>query len=149
LCALVLFAALPARAAEVQRQARFTAEPAEVWAAIGDFCGIARWHPGVSLCVLEGDRRRLTLRDGSALVERQLERDDAAMRYSYTMEEGSLPVSDDYRATLLVTDRGDVTMVTWRAEFTPADGQSEAMATAVLARIFAAGLEGLGRLLRE
>jgi len=146
---LLLAGSLPAGADEALRQIRLGAEPAEVWAAISDFCGIATWHPGFTSCVTDGDRRILTLLDGSQWIERQLERDEGTMRYSYTLERGSLPVSADFRATLLVADRGDFTLVSWRAEFTPAPEMSAAVAAAVLDRIFVAGLDGLRRRLGE
>lgn len=147
--ALSLLLALPAAAAEIQKQATLNTDAETVWKTVGDFCGIAAWHPGVAHCEKDGPRRILTLREGARLVDRQLERDDAAMRYTYTMEEGALPVSDDFRAVLQVNDLGDRTRVVWRAEFTPAPGQSDAMASAVLGRIFEAGLDGLRRRLRE
>lgn len=106
---------------------------------------MARWRPGFTHCVAAGDRRNLSLIDGSQWVERQLERDETAMCYDCTLEQGSLPVSDDYRATLLVTDRGGSTVVSWRAGLTPGAEMSEATVSAVLGRMFAAGLDGLQR----
>lgn len=148
--ALLLFAAAPAQAVEAQRQVQFNAEPAAVWAVIGDFCGIGRWHPAIAECKLEsGGKRLLTLRDGGEILERQIERDDRAMRYSYGTESGGpLPVSDDYRATLMVAEQGGKSVVTWRAEFT-AKGATDAQAAEVMGGIFAAGLEGIRKQLRE
>ncbi len=46
---------LPALALEVTRSRDIDAPPAAVWAIIGDFCAIGRWHPQVERCILSTD----------------------------------------------------------------------------------------------
>lgn len=147
---LALLGGMSAEAAQVVRQVEFAADAEQVWATLGPFCAIGAWHPAIAQCAIgPGPRRTLTTRDGVTLVERELERDDAAMRYAYTIESGPLPVSDDYRAVFSVVDRGDRTEVTWRAGFTPSDGVDDAAAEARIGALFDAGLEGMRRVLNE
>ena len=60
--------------------------PADVvWALIGDFGGLHRWHPQVRRLDLswEGRIRTLHYADGGRVVERLEARNEAACRYVY------------------------------------------------------------------
>lgn len=76
------------------------APPAMVWALVGDFGGIQKWHPAIKSVKLETKGsdtfRLLTLKDGGTIYERLKEKNDADMRLKYEIVEGVLPVSDYY-----------------------------------------------------
>jgi uncharacterized protein YndB with AHSA1/START domain len=136
----------PAMAAEVERSIMIDRPPAEVWAAAGPFCAIRQWHPAVARCeLLEIDGkpyRRLELADGTAFLEREVERDEAAMRYRYAIERSPLPVAD-HGATLRVEPAGTGARVTWQAELAIKPGASEAEIETATAAFYEAGLKGL------
>ncbi|HUF86044.1 MAG TPA: SRPBCC family protein [Thermohalobaculum sp.] len=96
--------------------------PEAVWAAIGDFAGIARWHPEIvsaELVEIDGDtHRHLRLADGALVLERLSETGD--LHYSYEIVEGTLPLSD-HRATLSCVAEDDGCHVFWSAVFEPGD----------------------------
>lgn len=129
----------------VRKSADVAAPPETVWAAIGDFSGIADWHPAVETAVLEErDGRKirvLTLKGGATLVEALVEWDDAAMSYTYAILEGPLPV-EHYRSTLSVTAEGDGSRLDWSGTFHAKDA-SQDEATGVVSGIYESGLAGL------
>ncbi len=123
------------------------APPAKVWAAIGDFCGIAQWHPAIASCTpsVQGRAhlRTLALKGGGTIVERQLARNERAMSYSYTIVSGPLPV-DHYRSTITVTPSADGSTVSWSGNFV-AKGADDAHATAAIQGIYDSGLTALAQ----
>jgi len=99
--------------------------PAEaVWALIGDFGGLHRWHPRVRRLDLswEGRIRTLHYDDGSRVVERLEARNDAARRYVYVLVDGAFPVAS-CRSTLEVRARNWHCVVAWSSEFEAPDGE--------------------------
>lgn len=105
------------------------ASPADlVWAMIGDFGGLHRWHPqvcGVDLS-WEGRIRTVHYADGSRAVERLEARSDAMRRYVYVVVDGNVPVNN-CRATLHVKDGEGGSTVMWSCEFEPlGDGETSA-----------------------
>ena len=144
--ALVLLAGtLPGHALEVQKSATVAASPDKVWHTIGDFCGIAAWHPAVEKCVpsdKDGQKiRTLSLKGGGTLVEQQVSRDDKVMSYTYTIVEGPLPVSD-YRSTLAVAPEGSGSKVSWQGSFA-AKGVPDTVAQDVIQGIYDSGLKAI------
>ena len=93
----------------VKKSIDVAAAPDKAWAAIGDFCGIAAWHPAVAKCALErkGGKtyRRLSLKGGGEILEQQSAWDGAGRSYGYTIVESPLPVVR-YESTLAVTAKG-------------------------------------------
>jgi mxaD protein len=76
------------------RVERPLAYPADaLWALIGDFGGLHRWHPDVRQLDLswEGRIRTLHFRDGSRAVERLEARNEETRRYVYTLVVHSRP----------------------------------------------------------
>lgn len=141
--ASLLLAISAAGAAEVTEKVEVAAAPDKVWAAIGDFCGIANWHPIIAKCEIseEGKKRTLTTGDGGVLLESMDSRDDAAMSYTYRILESPLPVAN-YISTIKVTGSGDGSTVEWAGKF-DAKGASDEEASKVISGIYAAGLDGL------
>jgi len=118
--------------------------PAEVvWALIGDFGALHRWHPAVRGLDLswEGRIRTLHFADGTRAVERLETRNDAAHRYAYAWVDGPLPVRG-YHATLQVSARRRGCTVTWSCVFEPADADEHDVHDA-LHRHYAEGLTAL------
>lgn len=141
--AALLVSASAAQAAEVKETAEVAAAPDKVWAAIGDFCGIGRWHPVIAKCELSDDKktRTLTTGDGGKLIETLDTWDDAGMSYTYRIQESPLPVQN-YVSTLKVTGSGDKSMIEWFSTFDP-KGASEDEAKKVMSGIYQAGFEGI------
>ncbi|MBB6248759.1 SRPBCC family protein [Rhodanobacter sp. A1T4] len=108
------------------------ANPADlVWAMIGDFGGLHRWHPQVSRVDLswEGRIRTVHYVDGSRAVERLEARSDAMRRYVYVVVDSKVPVNN-CRATLHVRDSEGGSAVMWSCEFEPlGDGEAGACKT--------------------
>ena len=69
---LVALTAVPASAIESSIKGSSTASADAVWAKIGDFCGIGKWHPAIEKCVLsaDGKQRTLSLKGGGTVVEK-------------------------------------------------------------------------------
>lgn len=126
--------------------------PADVvWALIGDFGGLQRWHPRVQQLDLswEGRIRSLQFDDGGHAVERLDARNDPARRYAYIVVDSSLPVQHCH-GVLRVNeiDGGAACDVVWSARF-EAVGNNEATAIAALEAFYADGVEALARTLED
>jgi hypothetical protein len=132
LAALAASAASPALAhgpsrLKVAQTVDVARTPDQVWALVGDFDSIARWHPAVASSPADhgndvGSKRTLTLRaPGDPSFEEELVKYDAAAhRYQYRIEKVDpkiLPVNN-YSAwfELSPNDQGGAT-VEWRAAF--------------------------------
>lgn len=127
---------------DVTVERRLPADPAEVWATVGDFDAVANWHPAIAMCRSEGDVRRLTLGSGGEVVEWLVEQDDRAMKYTYLLEQpGPLPVQQ-YMATLEVrpAPRGE-TKVLWSGQFEPSGNPTHAQR--IVTNILQQGLNNL------
>ncbi len=141
----------PALAVDAKKRIESKAITVEAaWAAIGDFCGIANWHPAVEKCE-PGERdgakiRTLSLKGGGTIVEKLVEWSDADHKYTYTILESPLPVAD-YTSTLSVkADDDGGAGIKWVGSFT-AEGASDDEAKGVIEGIYDAGLKGiLGKL---
>lgn len=153
LAATGILATAPAFGLEVTRSKDIEAPPAAVWAIIGDFCGIGRWHPQVERCILSQDEddetvrvqvRGLVVRGGlGTIVEVETARDDVGMTYSYSFVQGPLPVSA-YNASITVRPNGTGSTVIWSAAFDAA-GMSDAEAVADITAVYDAGLAGIAK----
>lgn len=145
--ALAAFAASPAFAVTVTETTPVTVSADKVWATIGDFCGIAQWHPAVEGCTLSENGakpvRRLELKGGGEIVEELVGRDEAAMTYTYAIIESPLPVSN-YISTIQVKSAGASggSTIIWTGDF-QAKGASEAEAKTVIDGIYVKGLAGI------
>ncbi len=148
---LIAFAALIAwsayaEAIEVRKRREAPGTPTEVWALVGEFCAIQKWHPAVASCEEEKKDgkvfRTLILKDGGAkILEQETGRGEHS--YSYTIIEGPLPVKD-YHATLTVgpDDEPDRIEIVWTASF-EANGKSDEEAKKIIEGIFEAGVAGI------
>ena len=134
-----------ASALTVKKKIEIGASPDKVWSSVGDFCGIAAWHPAVAKCELSDKDgkvyRTLTLKGGGTIVERQNSRNDAKRMYSYSIIESPLPVTD-YASTIRVKGSSKTSTVTWEGRF-KAKGASKEKAIEVVSGIYEAGLKGI------
>jgi len=109
---------------KLQHQVEINAEPAKVWAAIGNFQDMS-WLGLVAKT--EGDKgndigatRRLTLKNGATVDEELYKYDPEKMSYSYritAVDVKVLPVTN-YSSTITVSPAdGGKSMVEWRGAF--------------------------------
>ncbi|HEX8486328.1 SRPBCC family protein [Sphingomonas sp.] len=145
LACVTLAAAAPPAKLTVTKTLDIGAAPKAVWQTIGGFCGIGDWHPAIERCVLtsvkRSPQRQLSLRGGGTIVEKQVGRDAARMRYTYTILSGPLPVAH-YVSTLSVARKGAGSTVTWTGTFEAAGAPDEA-ARAAIEGVYSSGLQGL------
>jgi len=147
---LIYFAARPteqvsAGAVESTYTATSTATPEAVWKKVGDFCGIATWHPAIEKCVLsdDGKMRTLSLKGGGTIVETLVSRDDNAHHYTYKIVSGPLPVSD-YVSTIKVLPEGSGSSIVWTGDY-KAKGASDADAKTTIDGIYKAGVDAIAK----
>jgi hypothetical protein len=132
-----------ASASEIKRKVEIEGEMAKVWAEIGGWCAISKWHPALAKCEESeagGKKQRtLTTKDGAVIKETLLS--STKTSYTYRIDESPLPVSN-YTATLAVTpdsdDKSEVNVV-WSAKFDPKG--DKAAAEKAMGDLFKAGLD--------
>jgi hypothetical protein len=114
-----------------------------LWKKIGDFCGIAEWHPAIEKCVLsaDGEQRTLSLKGGGTVVEALESWDDANRSYTYTILSGPLPVAN-YHSTISVADDPKGSALKWMGTY-DAKGASDADAKKTMDGVYEAGAKVL------
>ena len=129
----------PAFALESSVTMTSSMSPEALWKKIGDFCGIANWHPAIEKCVLsaDGKQRTLSLKGGGTLVEGLENRDDANHSYTYAIISGPLPVAN-YHSTISVSPNPKGSSLKWVGTY-DAEGASDADAKKVIDGIYDAG----------
>ncbi|MGC1559409.1 MAG: SRPBCC family protein [Bradyrhizobium sp.] len=117
--------------------------PEALWKKVGDFCGIASWHPAIEKCVLspDGKQRTLSLKGGGTIVEALESWDDAGRSYTYTILSGPLPVAN-YHSTMTVAADPKGSALKWMGTF-DAKGVSDADAKKTFDGIYEAGVKVL------
>jgi hypothetical protein len=124
----------------VTRKVTLNAPVSEVWGLVGDFHGLAGWHPAVESSAREavGDEefRLLTIAGGGEILEHLVAR--TSHSYTYSIIRSPLPV-DHYEARIEANTAGGGTEITWSSSFTPAAGNADE----VIAGIYQAGLDAL------
>lgn len=134
------------------------APAATVWARIRDFGALKDWHPAVADSPANqgnavGSVRLVKLKGGGELTETLEGHDEAQMKYSYRLKDGSpLPVSN-YTSTVRVTDAGGKAQVEWRGAFyrgypnnDPPPDQNDEAAVRAITGVYQSGLANLKRL---
>lgn len=115
--------------------------PEAAWALAGDPARIAEWFAPVVWVEIIGDERHARMGNGAELVERLVDRDDAARRYSYVVISG-IPALTSHRATIGVDELPTGgSRVTWRQTGTSDDPEYDLERR--LRAVMTAGLEGL------
>jgi hypothetical protein len=80
----LLLSGLAAQALESAAKAASKLSADALWARIGDFCGIGKWHPAIEKCELSADgrTRTLSLKGGGTIVEALVKMDPTARSYT-------------------------------------------------------------------
>ena len=129
-----------------------------VWARIRDFGALKDWHPAVADSPANqgnavGSVRLVKLKGGGELTETLEGHDEAQMKYSYRLKDGSpLPVSN-YTSTVRVIDAGGKAQVEWRGAFyrgypnnDPPPDQNDEAAVKAITGVYQSGLAHLKQL---
>jgi len=122
--------------ANVTESIHIAASADQVWDMIGDFHGLASWHPLIanSEKVEEGGvvYRKLTLGDGGVVVESMDEQNDERRSSTYTMTDvGPMPLAE-YQATIAVKEaEANTSIIEWSGTFEPKGAPVEEVAQAV------------------
>lgn len=176
-CALFVFSNLalahgPTRQ-QVEESIVINAPAADVWAMVGDFTGLHKWHPAVKTTEMKDDKTRLlTLGDGNTLTEKLIKLENDSMKLKYKIidmttietfefagrqiKRQTLPVNT-YSSTLKVEAEGDASKVTWKGKFyraymlnppTP-EGMSDKDAINAITGVYKGGLENLKTMLEK
>ena len=132
---------------EVSMKTHLNAAADQVWKIVGQFNGLPAWHPMVVKSTLDdgGQRRTLSLPDGSKIVEDLREADDGSHTMTYAIVDSPLPVKD-YVSTIRVIPSQDGVgcTVEWSSTFDPT-GDENAAVTAVH-QVYQAGLDNLTKM---
>jgi hypothetical protein len=139
----LLLTGLTAQALESSAKAASKLSADALWAKIGDFCGISKWHPAVEKCELsaDGKTRTLSLKGGGTIVETLVKMDAAGRSYTYSILSGPLPVAN-YTSTISVAADGAGSMVTWVGKY-DAKGASDADSKQAIDGVYDSGLKAL------
>jgi Polyketide cyclase / dehydrase and lipid transport len=143
--AALLLTGLSASALESRYKASSTQSVAEVWNKVGDFCGIANWHPAVEKCDLssDGKERTLSLKGGGTIVEDLVNWKAKGHSYTYTIKSSPLPVAD-YVSTLKVEPHGSGSLIVWSGHY-KAKGAPPAKAKEAIDGVYKAGVDSLAK----
>ncbi len=124
----------------VTRKATLKAPLTEVWGLIGNFHGVARWHPAVAESVRESvgpeEFRLLKLKGGGEILEHLVGK--TSHSYTYSIIRSPLPVAH-YESKIEANTAGAGTEITWSSSFTPGADNAEQ----IVAGIYEAGLGAL------
>ncbi len=114
-----------------------------LWKKVGDFCGIASWHPAIEKCVLsaDGKQRTLSLKGGGTIVEALENWDNTNHSYKYTILSGPLPVAN-YHSTISVTGDAKGSALKWTGTY-DAKGAADADAKKAIDGVYEAGAKVL------
>jgi hypothetical protein len=114
-----------------------------LWKKVGDFCGIASWHPAIEKCVLsaDGKQRTLSLKGGGTIVEALENWDNANHSYKYTILSGPLPVAN-YHSTISVTGDAKGSALKWTGTY-DAKGAPDADAKKAIDGVYETGAKVL------
>jgi hypothetical protein len=116
---------------KVEKKFEVKADPAKVWALVKDFGGIGKWHPDVTNVKVEEKadaetgknllHRLVSLKNGTAFLEKLREANDEEMKLDYKMVDGpdSTIAVSNYRTVLQVkpSETAGQTLVIMTARF--------------------------------
>jgi len=136
------------------------ASPDEVWAEVGNFDGMANWHPAIASSQIvagennrAGAARELQIKDGPAVIDELVALDDAQRSYIYRLVDSPLPLTD-YLAKVTVKPNGEGSEVIWSVTFrrknaadNVPDEESDQAAIGLLSSVYRGGLDNLKQML--
>lgn len=130
---------------EVEESVNLNVKPAAVWALLGDYNGLYRWHPAVAASDRDDKVRVLTLGNGAQITETLLDQNDEQRSYSYQIDKSPLPVADYESEINVKAGANGGSVVTWKSSFNAA-GTSDQEAAKVIRGVYRAGLGNLEKL---
>jgi mxaD protein len=137
--------AIAAGSVQVSESVEINAKPAAVWALVGDYNGLYRWHPAVKESDRTDNIRLLTLGNGAQIIETLTAMNNEKRIYNYTIIASPLPVSDYESSIAVKTNGSNGSVVTWSSSFNAA-GISHEEAAKVIRGVYQAGLNKLTEL---
>jgi mxaD protein len=154
-----VFAAAPTKL-KVVKTVDIAAPVDKVWAAVKDFDGLDKWHPGFAKDTLvkgsnnkPGAVRSLTIKDGPTFTEKLLAFDEAGHSYTYRIIESPLPIQN-YVSHLTVKPHNGGSRVIWSSTFkrkntsdNPPEAESDAGAVKLVSGVYEGGLANLKKML--
>ena len=132
----------------VKEETLIDAPAKAIWALVGGFKALDRWHPAVVSSTLLGtgkeigDIRVLTLADNENIVERLEFYDDKTMTFRYRILESPLPVEGYHASVTVENAEDDRAIVIWQSSFN-AKGVSDDEVKKIIRSIYMAGFESL------
>lgn len=132
--------------AKIEVDREYTASADAVWERLADF-GNMGWMPGVESCTVEGEGigavRAISM--GPMTIKERLESLDAEGRsLTYSIVEGPLP-TQNYLATITVSEQGSGCRVDWTATFDLPEGVDESAIAPAVAGSYGGALKALER----
>ena len=116
----------------IEREITLAGDADEIWQAIGDFCDIDDWHPGISGCALKAREgavfRRITVGKDAEVWEKLIAV-EPGLSYTYRIVESPFPIKR-YVATISIT-RGTPNRITWSGKFKSDDPKMEKAVTKI------------------
>jgi len=140
---------------KVTEEITINASPDAVWKVIGDFAGIANWHPAVEKSEATkgneiGSVRTLSIKGGGKMIE-EIEGYDADNKViKIRAQDGGAVPATNFSMMMAVTAEGSGSKVTWRGAFyraytnnDPPPDQNDEAAVKAVTGVFKSGLENL------
>lgn len=151
---------------KVTKEVIIQATPDKVWAIVGDFSTMQKWHPSVLASTLEKKKdaegvvvnyRTLTLLNGGIIVEKQREMQNETMKIGVVVMQSDMAVSN-YSDAISVKPglRNGEAVVTWVGRFNnkanamqAPEGQDNATAITAIEAWYDLGLANLKKVVEE
>lgn len=136
---------------EVEEKIILPASSKAVWALIGGFHALDRWHPDVATSIMTGtgkqagDIRLLTLNNNATIVERLDSYDEKSMTLRYRILESPLPIENYAASVSVISLEKNMAEVIWKSSFN-AVGVSNDEAKQIISGIYLTGLQSLNEL---
>lgn len=132
--------------ATVSRSFKLKVPADKVWAVVGGFHNMHKWHPGIKRSEVElgGQQRALTLGDGKTIVRELMVKYDHKKRsVTYAMVNRPMPFTD-YISTITIKEDGvDGSILEWSGKWKPLKGASAAATVTIIAGVYEGGYAGL------
>ncbi len=117
----------------------------EVWAVLGDFGGLAAWHPLVPNSHLAEDGvSRIIKIPGMDVVEVLDLAESTDRSQTYTVERSVMPMTN-YRATISIREAPEGCVVEYQSRFDPKLGVPASVTRKMLERFFKTGFAALAK----
>jgi len=110
---------------ELSQTVTLNSSASEVWAYVSDFYNYAEWQPHIA-SIERGEKegeRLVRMKRGNTVLDRIVERDEAARKLSYGLVPGQetppgVPKLEDMLATFVVSESGDKASVSYTISVT-------------------------------